>query len=183
MAGRQVKQIWFFLTEDDEVAIAETLRERLPSVKLIDEWRWERVDVPPVRESPLDCDRVIGIWASDIAESVTGVARANGGIDGPAIAAIVQWQRCRRAGNTLRYGRWAASYEPSDKPVAAFVRSLWRIMESSTTNELTRTSGDLTNSNRAERRFRIGGQARELASRGEILLTADALTLIPEDSA
>jgi len=182
MASRQVKQIWFFLTEDDEAAIADTLLERLPSVKFIDEWRWEQVDVPPVRPSPLDCDRMIGLWATDIVAAVAGVARENGTVDGPDIGAIVQWQRCQRLGNALRYGRWAAAYESSDKPVAAFVRALWRVMDDCTTNKLVRTSGDLANPNRSERRFRIGEKARDLASRGEILLKADQLTLVPEET-
>ena len=46
-------------------------------------------------------------------------------------------------------------------------------------NRLVRTSGDLT-TDRTERRFRIGEEACARASRGEITLVADRLTLVPE---
>jgi hypothetical protein len=180
VAGRQTRQILFFLTQEDELAVAEKVVERLPAVKFIDEWHWEEVDSPPVRDSLLQCDRMVGIWPSHIVHSIHGVARQNGTIDGPDLGVIVQWRRCWQVGNDLKAGRWAIRSDPSDKAVAGFLRTLWAVMEESTGNRLIRTSGDLTTGDRVERRFRVGKEASSRASRGEITLVADRLTLAPE---
>lgn len=173
------KQIPIFLTEDDEAAIAALVVERLPGVRFLDQWHWERPDSPPVRSSPLEAGLIVGIWASDITSSITGTLRADGvTVDGPREDAIVQWIRCKRDGDLLKAGRWAARYDPSDKRVAAYVRTLWRLMTGFTVNTLTRISGD-DGRDRTETRFRAGPDAYRLAAAGEIVLAADALRLAP----
>ena len=179
MAERRTRQILFFLTREDEQAVAAKVVDRLPAVRFIDEWHWEDVDSPPVRASLLECDRMVEMWPSDIVPSIRGVARQNGTIDGPDLDAIVQWRRCWQVGNELKAGRWAIKSDPTDKAIARFLRTLWAVMEESTDNRLVRTSGDLT-TDRTERRFRIGEEACARASRGEITLVADRLTLAPE---
>ncbi|MEU5720502.1 hypothetical protein ABZ783_01560 [Micromonospora sp. NPDC047738] len=180
MANRRKKHTRFFLTPEDEVTIAARVAERFPAVRLVDDWRWEDVESPPVRRSPLDCGPMIGIWNSELADTLTGVRRQNGKIDAPDISAKILWYRCDRVGDALEAGHWAVVYDPSDKAVAEFVRALWRVLEGATTNKLMRVSGDLRGEDGSERRFRAGEAAYRMAAHGEISLVANQLVLAPE---
>ncbi len=173
-------QISFFMTSRDELAIAEAVARALPQVRLLDDWAWESVNLPPVRPSPLDCGRAIGIWHSGVRPEIEGVARGNGVIDGPASGAIVQWLRCRLVEGVLKHGRWAATFDPTDEENAAFVRTLWNVLRAETTNRLRRISDLDGQEVSEERRFRIGADALDGARRGLFLLKADALVLAPE---
>lgn len=173
-------QISFFMSERDEVAIAEAVVLALPEVRLVDDWSWEAVDCPPIRDSPLDCKRAIGIWHSGIMPKLAGVARANGTIDAPSGGPVVQWLRCRRVNDDLQHGRWAAIYDSENQEVVKYVRALWRVLRNETTDRLKRTSAVNGPDFPSERRFRVGWDAFESAKRGEFALKADALTLAPE---
>ncbi|MGW0433767.1 hypothetical protein ACWDV4_14665 [Micromonospora sp. NPDC003197] len=174
------QQISFFLTQEDEVNLTDEIRKQLPEVRLVDEWRWVDPTWPPVRESPADCGGAIGIWNTVIAPELTGVVRANGKVDGPNVGPVVQWLRCRLVDGRLNAGRWAAAYDSADKENAAYVRKLWRMLNSKTRNDLRRVSGDLSMGAIEERRFRVGNVAYRGALNGKFALVVDQLILAPE---
>ncbi|HZN75264.1 MAG TPA: hypothetical protein VFC00_26835, partial [Micromonosporaceae bacterium] len=64
--SQRKQQISFFLLPDDETNIAAEIRRVLPEVRLVDEWRWDDVSQPPVRDQPSDCGGAIGLWNSSI---------------------------------------------------------------------------------------------------------------------
>lgn len=178
--SQRKQQILFFLLPADEAEIAAEIVRRIPEVRLVDDWRWDDPARPPVRESVAECDGAIGLWHSGIAPTLTGARRSNGTVDGPIVGPAVQWLRCRRTKEKLIAGRWAASYDLADKPTAAYVRELWRIMRGATRNDLQRISGDQTSGSVEERRFQVGNAAYQSALDSNIVLVANQLVLAPE---
>jgi hypothetical protein len=178
--SQRKRQVLLFLLPDDEATIALEVKRALPEVRLVDEWRWEDRMRPPVREYPAECDGEIGLWNSRIEPDLIGVPRANGKIDGPVIGPVVQWTRCRITDGRLNAGRWAAVYDSEDKETAAYVRKLWKIVDSATRTDLRRISGDLSAGSTTERRFRVGSAAYRSALDGKLSLVANQLILAPE---
>ncbi|HZC25994.1 MAG TPA: hypothetical protein VE287_03155, partial [Actinopolymorphaceae bacterium] len=60
------KRIELLLLPDDEHALGTAIQERFPAVQFVDNRAWESPEVPPVRASILDCDRVAAIWNPEI---------------------------------------------------------------------------------------------------------------------
>jgi hypothetical protein len=174
------RQILLFLAPDDEARLAADVKSAVPEVRLVDEWRWEDVTHPPVRQSPEECLGEIGLWNSKVEPELVGIARSNGKIDGPISGSVIQWVRCRLDDGRLSAGRWAATYDSNDKEIGAYVHKMWKMVMSATRDDLKRISGNPSQGPASERRFRVGEAAYSAAANGEITLVADQLVLAPE---
>lgn len=149
-------------------------------------------DGTPVAPSISSCGRRVSIWPSSIYPVLPTTRRGDGKLLGPLVGPVVSWQRSwedrayRRPGDeapVLQYGRWDASFGVSEsQEMIRFVDGIWRILKKNASNKLVRVPPRRASENPwvPERRIWVGLKAMDRAIRGELILNADALRLIPE---
>jgi len=180
------KQAFTLLTKDDEAGLAQAIANRVPEVKLLDFGGWQASDRPPVCDSVLRCGPIVSIWNPLIVPSLPTGLRSDGRVVGPQIGPVIQWLRSPDSENhELQSGRLAASYdESSPREMVTFIELVWKALSSVTDNKLVRASGGPGELKMlgAERRFRLGSNARSLASTGSLVLLSGRMRLVPEGS-
>jgi hypothetical protein len=180
------KQALTLLTRDDEAELAQAIAVRVPEVKFLDFGGWQASDHPPVCDSVLTCGPIVSIWNPLIVPTLPTGLRSDGKVVGPQIGPVIQWLRSPEPKNhELQSGRLAASYdESSPQGMVTFIELVWKALMSVTDNKLSRASGGSGDMKilGAERRFRIGANARLLASVGSLVLLSGKMRLVPEGS-
>jgi hypothetical protein len=170
----------FFLLPEDEQAILDTILREIPRAVVIDS-RWESVNRPPIRDRIADAGPILGIWNRSARSRQAGSVRTDGRVENPYSDYIVERPRSQSStAGVLERGRWFTSLTVAGAPeMAAFVGALWRLLNRMTTNRLRRASA--VDPHTPERRFRVGPAAYRAARHRQLVLTADALRLTPED--
>jgi hypothetical protein len=178
------KQVFILLTRQDEAELQEHIAKRIPEVKFLDFDAWEVAVQPPIRDSVLECGPEVSIWNPLIVPSLPTGQRSDGRIVGPLIGPVIQWHRSRESQTReLQSGRFAASYDGSSSTqMTSFINSVWEVLLSLTDDRLIRVSmydGRLRSLG-AERRFRLGSNARQMASASSLVLLSGKMRLMPE---
>lgn len=179
------KQALILLTRDDEFELAQAITAQVPEVKFLDFDGWRVADRPPVCKSILDCGSIVSIWNPLVVPILPVGLRGDGKVLGPQIGPVIQWLRCSESGSReLRSGRLAASYDESTpRQMITFIEQVWKVLLRVTTNKLQRVqerAGEVKTVG-SERRFRLGSNAKSLASRGSLTLLSGKMRLVPED--
>jgi hypothetical protein len=190
----RTQTVSLLLVPEDEEAISRVVQDKYPGVKFLDYGGWVDPDVPPVAASISSCGRRVSIWPSSIYPVLPTTRRGDGKLLGPLVGPVVSWQRSwedpafRKPGDeapVLQYGRWDASFGASEQQeMTQFVDGIWRILKKATSNKLLRVPPRRQDENPwvPERQIWVGSRAMDMAIRGELILNADALRLIPESS-
>ncbi|AGZ39031.1 hypothetical protein [Actinoplanes friuliensis] len=175
MAASRTKQVQLLLTPVDEQRIADRIRADFPDAVFLDQRGWVDPDVPPVRDSILECSSTAAIWDRSIFPALSGVRYPNGSIDGPTIGPVVQWLRSlERTPGVLSPGRWAASFSDTTPPaMRSFVNKLWKIAGQETSNEMVWQGKEDT----LVKTFHVGHDAIRASREGTLALVGDPLLL------
>lgn len=170
------------LSGQDEEELLRTARARFPSVRVLDSVPWASPENPPIRGSLRECSGLVTVWNPELHPVLPSRARSNGTIHGPQIGPVIQWIRSVESPpGVLQAGRWAASVNNSDKPMIAFIKDIWKVLLSETSNALARRSigsDELI----PDDDFLIGRDALSRAQFGELQLKSGFLQLYPRVS-
>ena len=184
------RTIQLILCPEEEAQIAAAILSEFEGVRLLDGRSWADPLMPPVERRIDCCGPVALIWPSLITPELP-VAIVAGVVRGPQVGPVIQWVRSRQAYSDdsqlsvpiIRSGRWASSL--ADIPPAGmkeFSDSLWKFLKDRSSNKLVRAAPDGHPSAPVvrERAIWVGSATLEKARKGELLLGADRMQVLPE---
>ncbi|GAA2444915.1 hypothetical protein [Streptomyces glaucus] len=178
------RQVPLLLLPEDEARLLRAIRDKHREVVLLDNVPWRSADEPPVRESIGDCGNIVTLWHPGIHPVLPVDTRVDGTVFGPSSGPVIQWIRSlRKEAVVLTAGRWAAAVDKaSDPDMAAFVGSVWKVLNGCTTNLTARLAGPGPDAAAVapERGVRVGEKAAELALQGALQLRWGMMYLRPE---
>ncbi|MDP3857568.1 MAG: hypothetical protein Q8Q73_07390 [Stagnimonas sp.] len=113
----------FFFLEEDEVALSASLAGVLPSLRFLDDNRWES-DAPVWRDTIEDCrSRFVFLWDSAKLTHLP-TAMVSGKLQGPSSGVVIQFMRSKVVDGALLSGQMGVSY--SEPWVGTFWRTVLR---------------------------------------------------------
>lgn len=116
-----------FLTKVDEETFSNQLREKYPSIKFVDDNRWDTPE-PVLRHSIAECESNYAfLWPSDIFEELPFVAHGDK-FDGPQSGVVMQLMRSRRIENSLLSGQLGVGFFENDIKMMEWSRSVINIL-------------------------------------------------------
>ena len=125
----------FFLTKVDEDTFSKQLREKYPSIKFVDDSRWETPE-PVLRDSIAECESSYAfLWPSDIFEELP-VDAYNNEFEGPQTGFVMQFMRSRSIDNCLLSGQIGGSFFENDIKMKEWARSVINILRRSNVAKL-----------------------------------------------
>jgi hypothetical protein len=167
------KDVRIFLLPEDETKFAEALHTAYPTVRFVDGVNWPTA-TPPARDTIAACtDSQVLIWDTATHPTLPSMESPHGYFVGPQNGPVVEWSRNRIRGDELLSGRLAAGVDNSDKDMLRFVRAVWRILTTTTVDQLRWPDGT------AENDIRVGHAAFDAATRGQLRLLDGRVPLTP----
>jgi hypothetical protein len=136
MAEKKV-QLITFMTSIDEANFSASLMQRFRSLTFIDSTSWPTPPPPPQRNSIHECASSIVVLLNQdilsfeeycskyVAKHPSGVGYHGAGIG----RGLIQFLRSQEVSGHLKDGRLAATYDPADAPMSAYVKGVWTVFK------------------------------------------------------